>query len=174
MQSLPYSFLNSHKGTFSDMTQLKLAKTTSNFLFRNFALIKKKILNQNPHILWNREQMGHLEPQYQWLALPGVKLVKSSWAGVCNHQGSFFKKNIFYWLCYYSCPIFFLPFIPLCPAAPLPPAFPSLSSCSWVVHIRSLASPFPILILTSPCLFSAYHLCFLFPVPILSPPQNSV
>ena len=60
------------------------------------------------------------------------------------------------------------------------------SSCSWVVHISSLtyrlksksdglflASPqlgtwlttqVPILFLTSPCLFWAYHLCFLFPV----------
>ena len=46
----------------------------------------------------------------------------------------------------------------------LPPAFPHLSSCPWVVHIHSLASPFPILFLTSPCLFCPYHLCFLFPV----------
>ena len=28
-------------------------------------------------------------------------------------------------------------------------------------------SPFPILFLTSPCLFCTYHLCFLFPVPFL-------
>ena len=39
-----------------------------------------------------------------------------------------------------------------------------LSSCPWVVHISSLASPFPIPFLTSPCLFCAYQLCFLFPV----------
>ena len=62
-------------------------------------------------------------------------------------------------------PHFFLPFIPLCPATPLPPAFTPLSSCPWVVHIGSLASPFPILFLTSPCLFCTYHVCFLFPVP---------
>ena len=58
-------------------------------------------------------------------------------------------------------------FIPLCPESPLLPALPTLlSSCSWVVHISSLASPFPILlVLTSPYLFCTYHLCFLFPVP---------
>ena len=63
---------------------------------------------------------------------------------------------------------FFLLFIPLCPATPLPPAFPTnLSSCPWVVYISSLASPFPILFLTSPCLFCTHQLCFLFPVPFL-------
>ena len=61
--------------------------------------------------------------------------------------------------------LFFLPFIPLCPETPLPPAFPYLSSCPWVIHISSLASPRPILFLTYSCLFYAYHLCFLFPVP---------
>ena len=47
----------------------------------------------------------------------------------------------------------------------------SLSSCPWVIYISSLASTFPILFLTSPCLFSTYHLCFLFPVtfPSFSP-----
>ena len=40
-----------------------------------------------------------------------------------------------------------------------------LSSCPWVVHVSSLASPFPILFLTSPCLFCTYHFYFLFPVP---------
>ena len=58
----------------------------------------------------------------------------------------------------------FSPFIPLCPAYPLPTAFPSFSSCPWAVHISSLASTFPKLFLPSPCLFSTYHLCFLFPV----------
>ena len=48
-----------------------------------------------------------------------------------------------------------------------PPAFPHpISSCPWVVHISSLASPLPILFLTSPCLFCTYHSCFLFPVPL--------
>ena len=71
---------------------------------------------------------------------------------------------------------FFLPFIPLLPAPlPLPFSIPPpppapLSSCPWVIHISSLASPFPILFLTSHCLFCTYHLCFLFPVP---PPHSS-
>ena len=34
--------------------------------------------------------------------------------------------NIFYWLCYYSCPIFFLFFIPLCTADLVPSALPPL------------------------------------------------
>ena len=59
---------------------------------------------------------------------------------------------------------FFLPFISLCPALPSLQHLPSLSSCPWVMHISSLASPFPILFLTSPCLFCIYQLCFLFPV----------
>ena len=65
----------------------------------------------------------------------------------------------------------FPPFIPLCPASPSQLHSPHLSSCSWVLHISSLASSFPILFLPSPCLFSTYHLCFLFPVPFppLSP-----
>ena len=46
---------------------------------------------------------------------------------------------------------------------------PSLSSCPWVVRISSLASLFPIPFLTSPCLFYAYQLCFLFLVPSPSP-----
>ena len=61
---------------------------------------------------------------------------------------------------------FFLSFIPLLPVPPLPPSFPHLSSCPWVIHISSLASLFPILFLTSPCLFCAYQSCFLFPVPL--------
>ena len=38
---------------------------------------------------------------------------------------SFFITHIFYWLCYYSCPIP-LTFIPLCPAHALPPTSPLL------------------------------------------------
>ena len=59
---------------------------------------------------------------------------------------------------------FFLPFSPYTLHAPQT-AVPLLSSCPWVVHVSSLASTFPILFLTSPCLFCAYQLCFLFPVP---------
>ena len=62
---------------------------------------------------------------------------------------------------------FFLSFIPLHPASLLLPVFPAppLSSCPWVIYVSSLASPFPILFLTSSCLFCTYYLCFLFPVP---------
>ena len=60
---------------------------------------------------------------------------------------------------------FFLPFIPLHPVPPLPLSFPDLSSCPWVIHVSSLASSFPILFLTSPCLFCTYHVCFLLPLP---------
>ena len=55
---------------------------------------------------------------------------------------------------------FSFPIIPLCPV-PSPPAFPHFSSCPWVIHTSSLASTFPILFLTSPCLFCTYYLCFL-------------
>ena len=51
------------------------------------------------------------------------------------------------------------------PCTPLPSAFPAPQFMSMVIHISSLASTFPILFLTSLCLFCAYHLCFLFPVP---------
>ena len=47
---------------------------------------------------------------------------------------------------------------------------PAFSSCSWVIHISSLASLFPILFLTSPCLFFTYHVRYLFSVPCLSLP----
>ena len=78
-----------------------------------------------------------------------------------------FFLSIFYWLCYYSCPTYFLPFIPLHPAPPSP-AFPSFSSCPWVIHISFFDFPLPILFLTFPCLFYAYQLYFLFPMPFYS------
>ena len=63
-------------------------------------------------------------------------------------------------------------FTPLHPTHILPPTFPPYSSCPWVMHISSLAATFPILFLPSPCLFSTYHLCYLFsaPFPLSSPP----
>ena len=48
---------------------------------------------------------------------------------------------------------------------PLSHILPTNSSCPWVIHIHSLASTFPTLFLPSPCLFSTYHLCYLFSVP---------
>ena len=56
---------------------------------------------------------------------------------------------------------------PSCP--PLP-----YSSCPWVIHVSSLASTFLIRFLPSSCLFSTYHLCYLFSVsfPSHSPVDN--
>ena len=70
----------------------------------------------------------------------------------------------------------FRPFTQLHPAHPLPPIFPPYSSCPWVILISSLASTFPTLFLPSPCLFSTYHLCYLFSVPFppLSPSQSPI
>ena len=57
---------------------------------------------------------------------------------------------------------FFLSFIPLYPLTHH--YSPHLSSCPWVIHISSLASPVPIIFFTSPSILY-YHLYFLFPVP---------
>ena len=79
---------------------------------------------------------------------------------------------IFYYLCYYSCPI---PPPHSTPACPPPPShIPPYSSCPWVILISSLASTFPILFLPSPYLFSTYHLCYLFSEPTysLNPPLS--
>ena len=69
------------------------------------------------------------------------------------------KKKIFF----KKIPIF----SPLVPSTHYHPSLQKspLSSCPWVVHVSSWASPFPILFLTSPCLFCIYQLCFLIPEP---------
>ena len=67
---------------------------------------------------------------------------------------------------------FFLPFTPLHSVPLFHQHYPHLSLCPWVVHTSSLDSPFPIVFLTSPCLFCTYHLCFLLPVPF--PPFSSL
>ena len=86
-----------------------------------------------------------------------------------------FFKNIFYWLCYYTCPIF-PPSLHSILHTPSLPHSPKYSSCPWVIHISSLASTFPTLFLPSPCLFSTNHLCYLFSVPflLLSPSHSPV
>ena len=57
-------------------------------------------------------------------------------------------------------------------ACPVAEHSPAPYFMSWVIHISSLASPIPTLLLTSSCLFCTYQLCFLFPVPFppFSPP----
>ena len=81
-------------------------------------------------------------------------------------------KNIFIDYAITVVPFFSSLYSPL-PSSPLPPAFPHLSSCPWVIHISSLAFTFPTLFLPSPCLFSTYHLCYLFSVPFPpSPPPT--
>ena len=56
-----------------------------------------------------------------------------------------FLKNIFYWLCYYSCPNFHL-LPPSTWYSAFLPAIPLISSCPWAMHISSLATLFPILL----------------------------
>ena len=91
-----------------------------------------------------------------------------------------FFSSILYWLCYYSC-LNFSPFALLCLVSPFPLVILPLSSCPWVMHTSSLASPLPLLFLTSPCLFCTYPVMLL-NVYIFSPtlllladsPQNDV
>ena len=92
--------------------------------------------------------------------------------GYLNHSYFtllFLKHLFFYFLIYLLIMLLqlshFRPFTQLHPAHPLPHTFPLYSSCPWVIHISSLASTFPTLFLPSPCLFSTYHLCYLFSVP---------
>ena len=68
---------------------------------------------------------------------------------------------------------FFLPFIFLHLVPQFPSSFLPISSCSWVIHVSSSASPLLTLFLTSPCLFCSYYLCFLFSV-LFSPPSPSL
>ena len=68
--------------------------------------------------------------------------------------------NVFNWLYYYNCSNFSL--LPLSAPCPLPSSNAPLSSCPWVMHINSWASPFLMLLLISSCLFCPYQLCFFF------------
>ena len=86
-----------------------------------------------------------------------------------SHHLYYLFKYIFYWLCYYTCPNF-----TPCPPPPgtlISPSNPPLSSCPWVIHINSLATPFPIWFLPSPCLFCTYKFILLSPwiFPPISP-----
>ena len=109
-----------------------------------------------------------------------MKAEEQSFYSSLSHSGRFYFifLHIFIFILFFK--IYFIdyaitvvPFPPLyspMPCISLPPAFPPFSSCPWVIHISSLASIFPILFLTSPCLFSTYHLCYLFSVPF--PPRS--
>ena len=50
--------------------------------------------------------------------------------------------------------------------------FPHLCSCPWVMHIRSLASPFPALYFTSPWIFCNYLFVLLNPLTSSPTPYN--
>ena len=69
-------------------------------------------------------------------------------------------------------------FPPLLPFTQYPHSFQQspLSSCPWVMHISSLACPFPILFLTPFCLFCTYQFVLLNPcnfshILLLPPPS---
>ena len=71
----------------------------------------------------------------------------------------------------------FFPLYPLPPGNPIPSSSHPLSSCPWVIHVSSLATPFSMLFLTSPCLFVPANLYFLTPAPpfpTFSPPLSQV
>ena len=74
----------------------------------------------------------------------------------------FFKKNKFYWLCYYSCRNF-SPLAPCTWYTPFSAEDLPLNSCPWVMHISYLTTSFPILFLTSPCLFCTFQYVLLNP-----------
>ena len=89
----------------------------------------------------------------------------------------FYLKNFFDIFIDYAITV--VPFPPLhsTPSCLPPPShIPPYSSCPWVILISSLASTFPTLVVPSPCLFSTYHLCYLFsvPFPTLSPSQSPI
>ena len=70
-------------------------------------------------------------------------------------------------------------FFPHClppPQTLIPSSYPPPSSCPWVMHISSLASPFHIPFLTSPCILCTYQFmllnpCTFSPILPLSPPS---
>ena len=53
---------------------------------------------------------------------------------------------------YLITPVTVFPFAPLHPVSPMPSGNSPFRSCPWVMHISSLATPFPILFLTYHCL----------------------
>ena len=100
----------------------------------------------------------------------GIRGSKVSWSVILGNLSNFLKYTLLIMLLQLS--HFFSPLYYLPPCTPHPPAFPHLTSCPWVIRISSLASPFPVLFLTSPVdLYLPFML--LIPCtfsPILSPP----
>ena len=92
-------------------------------------------------------------------------MVKYNTKFAINHD-----LNIFYWLCYYSCPIFFSPLSPSILQRPLTTIPSPLSSCPCVMHIKFIGFLISYTFLNTP-LFCTYQLCFLIPVPF--PPFSS-
>ena len=111
------------------------------------------------HHSWSKHQL--------WLLTPGNISFLKSHLILCHLKNIYFIDYAITVVPFFSSPLF--PSALHRPPTRIPP---SLSSCPWVIHISSLASPFPILFLTSPCLFCTYHLCFLYPVPF--PPFSSL
>ena len=112
-------------------------------------------------VLFGSNLFGPLCASWTCMSISFVKLGKFSF--IIFSFLSFFDIFIDY-------AITVVPFPPLhsTPSYPPPPShIPPYSSCPWVLHMSSLASTFPILFLPSPCLFSTYHLCYLFSVPCL-------
>ena len=112
-----------------------------------------------------RPSIDHKGTLPAWVPWVGSSVFSASWFKL--KYWLFIFLSIFYWLCYYSCSKFSLFAItawyplPSCNTCP----HPLLSSCPCIVHTSSLASPFPIPYLVSPCLFCTYQLCLCIPVP---------
>ena len=95
---------------------------------------------------------------------------------------NFYLKNFKHILYFVDCAITVVPFFfSFCTphlASPFPPATPlPFSSYPWVIHVSSLASPFPILFLTSSSLFCSYQLCMIpthSPLSLSSPSQLKI
>ena len=100
----------------------------------------------------------------------------------CHPRMWFLTSRLSFILFYFIFNIFIdyaitvVPFSPLhsTPSCTPPPShIPPYSSCPWVILKSSLAATFPTLFLPFPCLFSTYHLCYLFSIPLPpSPPPT--
>ena len=122
------------------------------------------------HKFWYDVFLFSFASRYFLISLLISSLTQCLFSSVLFHFHILFKYILLIMLLQFSQ---FSSFNPLCPAPSNPPAFLPFSSCSWVLHISSLTSLFPVPFLTSPHLFYAYQLCFLFPVPFptYSPPS---